>query len=400
VTGVATRMTRRILVVDDDSLILRGVSRVLIRSGMAVETAPDVAAATALIETQAFDAALVDYGLARESGLDVLAALLHRQPRCIRLLFTGRSDPTVIVDAVNHGEVAKVLRKPIDPDRLLAELDEAFESAERNRRLTQQVDPEADAELQALDEVMRPERLGMALQPLFDAASGTPTLYAFECLLRPKHPKLYHPGLLIEAAVRHHRVLDMGTIVLQHAASVLRRMPPEPLLFVNLHPEQLTDPARLHRDLEPLAFAPHRVILEITEQASTTGLARWEESMDVIARAGFRTAVDDLGSGYSSLSILADLKPQFIKLDMSLVRNVHKEPRKQRLVALMSSFGAATDARVVGEGIECAEEAAALTDAGVEILQGFHFARPSELIVPLQPAAGEAATRPGVAIPA
>lgn len=392
-----TIVQRRILVVDDDALVLRGVQRALGRDGFEVHAAADLSEASALIATREFDAALVDYNLGRASGVDVLSLLLERQPRCVRLLITGRSDPTVIVDAVNRGEVVKVLRKPFPHEHLRAELDDAFEAAERNRRLNQPVDLEAESELQALAEVLRPERLGMALQPLFDAASGLPALYAYECLLRPKHPKLFHPGLLIDAAVKHGRILDMGSLVLQHAASILRRLPPEPMLFVNLHPQQLTDPQRLERDLQALGFAASRVILEITEQASTTSLARWEESMDVITRGGFRIAVDDLGAGYSSLSILADLQPQFIKLDMSLVRNVHKEPRKQRLVALMQSFGAATEARVVGEGIECAEEANALVDAGVEILQGFHFARPSELIVPLAP---PAAAAPPVAIPA
>jgi EAL domain-containing protein (putative c-di-GMP-specific phosphodiesterase class I) len=376
-------MTRRILVVDDEELVLRSVARVLTRSGYAVTQAADVTEASRMVSDGEFDAALVDYQLARESGLAVLAALVQHQPRCIRILFTGRSDPTVLVDAINHGEVAKVIRKPFSHEQLVAELDDAFESAVRNRRLTRESDPVADAELQALDEVVRPECLGMALQPLFDFASGAPALFAYECLLRPKHARLSNPGVLIEAAVKHGRMLEVGTIVLQHAAWVLQRLPPEPFLFVNLHPEQLADPVRLRDDLSPLAFGAHRVVLEITEQASATRLTRWEESMDVIATAGFRTAVDDLGSGYSSLSILADLKPQFIKLDMSLVRNVHKEPRKQRLVALMQSFGATTDARVVGEGVENAEELRALSDAGIEILQGYHFARPSEQIVPL-----------------
>ena len=104
--------------------------------------------------------------------------------------------------------------------------------------------------------------------------------------------------------------------------------------------------------------------------------------MKVIADGGYGTAVDDLGSGYSSLSILADLQPQFIKLDMSLVRNVHREPRKQRLVQLMTAFGEATGSLVVGEGVECEEEMQTLLDSGVPILQGFHFARPSEHYVP------------------
>lgn len=379
-------MSRRILVVDDDGMVLRSVAKVLSRAGYDVLTAVDVDSALRHARSGHVDAAIVDYQLARESGLTVLSTLREVQPRCVRMLITGRTDSAVFVEAVNQGEVAMVLRKPFDSARLLQDLDEAFDRAQRVMEVARTTADEAtERDRRTLDEAIRPEVLGMALQPLYDLRSGIPRVFAYECLMRPKGRALSNPYALLTAAERHDRILDLGTLVLHVAGLVLDQLPSAdgelPRLFVNLHPQQLADPARLARDLVSLR-QPGRVTLEITEQASATRLDRWEESMQVITAGGFGTAVDDLGSGYSSLSILADLQPQFIKLDMSLVRNVHKEPRKQRLVQLMTSFGEATGSLVVGEGVECEEEMRALLDNGVPILQGFHFGRPSEHYVP------------------
>jgi EAL domain-containing protein (putative c-di-GMP-specific phosphodiesterase class I) len=72
----------------------------------------------------------------------------------------------------------------------------------------------------------------------------------------------------------------------------------------------------------------------------------------------------------------AGTHPQFIKLDMSLVRGVHLEPRKQRLVQLMCTFGVATEAQVIAEGVEELDEAKALVDCGIQLMQGYYFGRP------------------------
>ena len=116
--------------------------------------------------------------------------------------------------------------------------------------------------------------------------------------------------------------------------------------------------------------------LEITERRPLHDIARWDESVRGISSAGFKIAIDDLGAGYSSLTMLADLKPQFIKLDMSLVRNIENESRKQRLVQLMVTFADATNAQTIAEGVETAEESAALIDCGIHLMQGFFYGRP------------------------
>ena len=97
---------------------------------------------------------------------------------------------------------------------------------------------------------------------------------------------------------------------------------------------------------------------------------------------GFAIAVDDLGAGYSSLSVLAELQPSFIKVDMSIVRGIDCDPRKQRLVDLLCRFADATDATLIAEGVETGEEAAALRECGAHLLQGYLFGKPSSELSP------------------
>ena len=84
-----------------------------------------------------------------------------------------------------------------------------------------------------------------------------------------------------------------------------------------------------------------------------------------------------MGSGYSALSMLAELQPDYLKIDMSIVRNVDTDTHKRRLVDLLCSFAEATDAKVVAEGVETKSEAIALRESGVHLLQGFLYGMPN-----------------------
>lgn len=128
--------------------------------------------------------------------------------------------------------------------------------------------------------------------------------------------------------------------------------------------------------MRPLMPYADRVVCEITERSRLQGINGWEDTICKLQASGFQIAVDDLGAGYNSLSVLADLQPQVVKVDMSIVRNIDTEPRKQRLVDLLVKFGDATGALVLGEGVETQEEAHTLTACGIHLMQGYFFGRP------------------------
>jgi EAL domain-containing protein (putative c-di-GMP-specific phosphodiesterase class I) len=91
---------------------------------------------------------------------------------------------------------------------------------------------------------------------------------------------------------------------------------------------------------------------------------------------GFRIAVDDLGAGYAGLSTFALLEPEFVKLDMSLVRDIQGAPTKRSLVKAMIEVCRDLEVSLIAEGVETALERDALAELGCTLMQGYFFARP------------------------
>lgn len=362
-----------ILCVDDDVLLLDTVVEVLRGRGHEVFGATDGRTAIERMRHREFDLALVDFHLAQgPNGLHVLRELRVRQPGCVRILMTGGREFPMVVDAVNQGEIARLLPKPFRAADVERILEEALAVGRHARaatvnRVTEEVDHRDFAE--CLDQ----DLLDMAVQPMVEVASGEPR--ALECLLRPRHSRLQNPTALLDAATNVGRIAELGQRVNELAATWLSRAPDQ-RIFVNVHPLQLADREVLRR-FDALRGDPGRVVLEITERIDLFAVPEWQARMAELAGAGFTFALDDLGAGYSGLGLLSELGAEFVKLDMSIVRDVHLHPRKQRLVEMLAGYAEYASATLIAEGVETEDEAATLIAAGVPILQGYYLARPS-----------------------
>ena len=368
--------------VDDDPLILSSVERILSRAGYEVVTATDVAEAVRYASKLPIQAALVDYVLSHEDGLQVLARLREIQPACLRILMTGRRDFPMVVDAVNRGEVLRVVRKPFEPTGLLQIVGDAFASARRMiQAATAQLNAVDVQEREMLDFCMEDGLLRLAVQPILSTVDDIPV--AYEALLRSSHSVLDTPLALLQVAERHSRIDHLGNCVFELALRWFERLPPAAGLFINLHPTQLSDPERLLESLGGLQPFADRVTLEITERSPLYEIELWEKSVEMVIQAGFSLAIDDLGAGYNSLTMLAELQPRYIKLDMSLVRHIEIEPRKRRLVQLIRTFAEATNALTIAEGVETEQEAIVLKECGIHLLQGYFYAAPDSTEAPL-----------------
>ena len=361
-------MTRSILVVDDEPLVRQSMKRMLERVGWSVVAVGGVSEAVAAMDTQRFDAAVVDYDLGGQNGLTVLGRLRDRAPGSVRVLMTGHDDLPMVVAAVNRGEAFKILRKPFRPAELVDLLDVGRSGLDALARASlEDHRQELDEERRALDAALQPESLGFAVQPITELSTWR--VHGNEVLLRPRHPAFPGPAQLLEAVGRHQRIPELGQVLIERLVDVLPTL--EGKLFVNLHPAQLADADHLMETVAPLVPVAAYVVIEITEQSSLLEAADWVASVDALRSAGFALAVDDLGAGYSALSMLADVQPDYIKLDRSLITGLHRSPRRQRLVQLLATFGEATDARVIAEGIEAEEELEAVKAAGVDLVQGY-----------------------------
>jgi EAL domain-containing protein (putative c-di-GMP-specific phosphodiesterase class I) len=375
-TQPPVRSMTRILVVDDDNRIRSALRVALERSGYDVEEAATGPEALQRFGSQTYDAAVVDYHLPPPDGLEILVQLREMQPRCVRLLMSGALDVPVVISAVNRGEVSRVLAKPFGGQSVLAAIEEAIAARNRAEELSiGDRNTAIQSQRAHLEECFRGDYLKLALQPIVEARSGA--IFGYEALLRSHHPFLDTPMRILAAAEAQHALGRLGGVVVSRALDWLRVLPPQLNLFINVHPHELAETDAVRERFSALQPLAARVVLEITERSSMLQMEGWRGSLDFLMGAGFPIAVDDLGSGYNSLSMLAELQPAFIKVDMGIVRHIDRDERKQRLVELLARFAKSTGSRLVAEGIETLDEAETVKGIGVDLLQGYLFGRPT-----------------------
>ncbi|MEL6343651.1 MAG: EAL domain-containing response regulator [Myxococcota bacterium] len=366
----------RILVVDDEPQIVRMMERILIRDAHEVCAARDGQEAIALAKGEAFDMALVDYRLPGVDGLSVFQELCTLQPGCARILMSGRLDTPLIIDAVNQGRIHRVLSKPLSLEALREAVQMGgglrAQLAEGWRRIQER---EQVMEKEVVHTLLEDHHLRLALQPIISAKDLS--LVAHEALMRSSHPALPNPLAVLQAAERCGMITDLGAEVARQAALWVPRLPANTSLFVNLHPAELMDTDLLLRNLSPLRPWADQVVLEITEHSHVHPGSTWMTCIQALRMEGFAIAVDDLGAGYNSLAVLATLQPDYIKVDMSIVRDVDFDPYKQRLIALLAQLADSTGSTLIAEGVETNAEADVLRSSDVHLMQGYLFGRPS-----------------------
>jgi len=123
-------------------------------------------------------------------------------------------------------------------------------------------------------------------------------------------------------------------------------------------------------------FPLERIIFEVTEQEQVLDIEHLTGILRAYRKQGFMTAIDDFGAGYAGLNMLADFQPDLIKLDMALIRGIDQDSVRQILVEATLQMCRKLHIRVIAEGIETTDELDALRDMGVELFQGYLFAKP------------------------
>ena len=248
---------------------------------------------------------------------------------------SGRLDLPTIIDAINHGEVHRVIRALRARD-LNETVDAVLASREAMRKLIR-VTEEAVGQQQRthLEECLDGGFVKLAVQPIVDAQTTRPV--AYEALLRSKHPVMDGPLPVLAAAERHDMLGDLSRAVIARAAEWLSRLDDNVKLFMNVHPNELADGDAFLERLAPLVPQSHRVVLEITERNRLGGITEWERVVESLTQAGFQLAVDDLGAGYSSLAVLAELQPAYVKVDMTPSATSTPTPARPRSTSSAAS---------------------------------------------------------------
>lgn len=362
------RANGRVLLVDDDASVRALLRRVVRQEGYAFTEAASVPEALGVLDEGGVDVVVSDIELGELSGVDLLRALRRRRLDHPLIFLTGRPSLESATAAVEYGAY-RYLTKPFVP----ADLGRLLREAVASRPSVPHPLPDDEHELLNHRYQAALEQAWLAVQPLVSTA--TRSIVGYECLLRSRSAEFPHPGVILEAAERLGALRGLGRRVRALAAAVIAHADPASTFYVNLHPSDLTDPA-LHDPASPLSRVASRVVLEVTERSSLDGVAGLNETLGVLRALGFRLAIDDLGAGYAGLSYFAALRPEVVKLDMSLVRNVDRDETKRRVVRSMTELAISLGIEVVGEGVETVGERDTLLALGCHYLQGYLFARP------------------------
>ncbi|MEX1058275.1 MAG: GGDEF domain-containing phosphodiesterase, partial [Natronospirillum sp.] len=222
-------------------------------------------------------------------------------------------------------------------------------------------------------------------QPIHHAASGE--IVGLETLVRWQHPDkgMIPPDQFIPMAEHAGLIAQLGEVVLEQCLrdfqSWRRQGLTEPALFMNINisPLQLLEPGfadLLSSALTRFEIPAELMVLEITETAMMQSETVSLKILQELRGRGFRIAIDDFGSGYSSLNYLHKLPVQILKIDRALVEqmaNSHQVPLVKPIVEIARALGM----RVIAEGVETAEQAAQLAQLDVDYLQGYHLSRPA-----------------------
>ncbi|MBS1718657.1 MAG: EAL domain-containing protein [Armatimonadetes bacterium] len=230
-----------------------------------------------------------------------------------------------------------------------------------------------------LKALIREERLLTAFQPIFDLKSGR--VFAHECLMRGKMPDgaIVAPAKMIPLARKANLMHFLDRLAQMTAFRSAVKEGVKSHLFVNFNPSTVLGPNSISALLDHLLetnISPQQVVFEVTESEEVADVHNLIHIMSYYQEAGFKIALDDLGSGYNGLNLLSNLRPDFVKLDAGLIRQVDMDPFRQTIASQMLSLARKLNIRTVIEGIETEGELAWVMAQGADYGQGYLLGRP------------------------
>ncbi|MEI9941078.1 MAG: EAL domain-containing protein [Pseudomonadota bacterium] len=386
--GLAVPEKGSILLVDDDASVLSAMRRVLEKGGYQVVACSSGSEALVLLANQSFDVMVTDIQMPGISGLKLLRAVREHDLDLPVVLVTGDPGIKTATEAVEYGAF-RYLIKPVPLEELRAVVGRAASTGQMARSKREYLEEFGSGKFRVgdragLDAILDRalSSLWLAYQPIVRALDSS--VFAYEALMRAEEPLLPHPGAILDAAERAGRLHDVGRAVRGGVVGDTLTTEEGPLFFVNLHPEELRD-STLYLPDSPFGLLAPRVVLEITERMSLDHVANVPDRIASLRAMGFKIALDDLGAGYAGLTSFTQLEPEYVKLDMSLVRDVHQTATKQKIIRSMVRLCHDMGKQIIAEGVECVEERDTLVELGCDLLQGYLFARPGKAFPTVMP---------------
>ncbi len=230
------------------------------------------------------------------------------------------------------------------------------------------------------EDILNNEKITSMYQPIVNLR--TSEIIGYEALSRgPEQTQFYSPLALIEKAHELNRIWDLEMLFRKKALEKLHKLGKEKFLFINVDPDVIKTPefkSGLTKEyLEQVGGEETSIVFEITERTAISDYAAFQMILENYRRQGYMVAIDDVGAGYSGLKTINELRPNFIKIDMDLIRNIDKDAFKQALIKAFVDTSLTTNIKIIAEGIETKEEMKTLILLGVHAGQGFYLKKPA-----------------------
>ena len=381
----------RVLIAEDDAG-MRSALVALVDSDGAMAVAAAVADADGAIAAAAEtapDVCVVDVSMPGGGGPRATREIRARSPHTRVLALSGREDRATVVDMLRAGaagyvvkgtaseEVLEAIRRTARGETTLSAAVTHGVVGELTDRLThdEREEQRRSAAAGRIRRTIDGGLLEMRFQPIRDLV--THAAVGFESLARFAIAPPHAPDRWFVEAAEVGLSLELELTAVRAALAALPRLPAGTYLTLNASPGAVVAPAFLRTVLG--TGRAHHVVIEITEHAPIDDYALVTAALGRLRAHGVRLAVDDAGAGFASLRHILRLAPDVIKIDGTLIREIHRDRSQRALTSALITFARETGATIVAEGIETDGQLAALRELGVSYGQGFRLGRPAPL---------------------
>lgn len=230
--------------------------------------------------------------------------------------------------------------------------------------------------------ILEEEAINMMFQPIVNLSTGE--ILGCEALCRgPVHSPLHLPELLFKIAQKSNKVNLLDELARKKAIEQFIPFLKKYKLFINMIPFDIANydfyASSTFQCLKDNHIDTRNIVLEITEQAPIHLLKNYKEFIRDVRALGIKIALDDVGSGYSGLKTIVDVMPDYLKIDMELTRDIHKNNFKKNLIKGLIALSENCNMKIIVEGIECKEELETLMELGAYGGQGYFLQRPIDI---------------------
>lgn len=235
--------------------------------------------------------------------------------------------------------------------------------------------------------VLKIGNIRSVFQPIVSLKDSS--ILGYESLSRgPEDSYMENPEVLLDMAKEYDKLWELELLFRSKAIETLYKHDVNVKLFLNINPSIL-DSLRFRDSftkeyLKKYDLCCEDIIFEITEKSKIKDMDSFKRTLDYCKNQNYKIAIDDAGSGYSGLNRICNIKPDYIKLDIGLIRNIDKDVTKQALVKSMCEFSKLSGSFLIAEGIETEEELKVLIKLGVDYGQGYFIQRPNPHIIPIK----------------